>query len=299
MNGVGFQWTLAPYQWEGCPSGRDMYLGATAVSFVEPHPLHPHDASQSRAKHLRFRLGRKDRRKCLFNDSEPCLAGGSFAMNFGKRARDVLQPGEYTLKTNEGVIRVVAFNTRWECLRKWQDATMAEEETQRGATDVNVHRNSKGAQDVIAKTPIDHLRWGIAQTNDPQTCQAWINQRQAKEDIYTYESDHAVVFIDAPWMQFVVEVDQNKVATDANCEYAGMNVYVTEMDEDLLRGGYAGLFGGISMAEVGMDAGPAEVGSAVRTARALRRRDGEEYVVDGPFPNDGEGNMDEKKSVNA
>ena len=110
-----FQWNAAPYRWSMCPDGEDKFLGRAGFAFHEPHPQHP-DPSRTVSKYLQFQVLRRDERECLWNYSKTCLAGGSFAMKFGKTARDILHPGDYKLKTSDGgVIRIVAYNTNRDC----------------------------------------------------------------------------------------------------------------------------------------------------------------------------------------
>jgi len=98
-----------------CPDGEDKFLGRAGFAFHEPHPQHP-DPSRTVSKYLQFQVLRRDERECLWNYSKTCLAGGSFAMKFGKTARDILHPGDYKLKTSDGgVIRIVAYNTNRDC----------------------------------------------------------------------------------------------------------------------------------------------------------------------------------------
>ena len=41
-------------------------------------------------------------------------------MKFGKTAHNMRHPGEYKLKTNDGPIRILAYNTNRACSRTWQ-----------------------------------------------------------------------------------------------------------------------------------------------------------------------------------
>jgi len=118
------QWNMSPHRWNTCPNGSNIYLGDTGFSF---HELRNNDDSEERiSKHLRFSVARKDSRECTWNYSKSCLAGGSFVMNLGKTAPDMLYPGDYKLKTldeDNGPIRIVAYNTDRACMIRTHDAT--------------------------------------------------------------------------------------------------------------------------------------------------------------------------------
>mmetsp|Transcript_16217 Transcript_16217/g.34242 ORF Transcript_16217/g.34242 Transcript_16217/m.34242 type:complete len:460 (+) Transcript_16217:215-1594(+) len=261
-----FQWNMAPLRWNHCQPGNDVFLGDTGFSF---HELDPNDNTQVISKFLRFRVLRKDERECLWNHSRSCLAGGSLVMNFGKTAMDMLYPGNYSLKTNDGVIRIVAYNTVRACSRKQFVPTEDGEQTTR-------RLKGTGAS---SPEPLDYLRQAIPSTLDPVLCETWIQERESKGDLFSFNSDYATVHIDTPWMQIVIQVYQSKVL-DETCDFASMNVLITDVSPELLEDNFGGMLG--------------DERQTRRDSRALNRRlkrrgyqvshkENNIHEVDGPF----------------
>lgn len=259
-----FQWNMSPIRWKNCPLDANTFLGDSGFTFHVPHPKDPSNSAKMVAKHLRFRVERRDARECQWNYSEACLAGGSLIMNFGKAAKDMLRPGDYSLRTSDGVIRIVAYNTNRDCSR----------EITRRPQDVT------RMTDVGGNMPMDYLRQGIASTVNPQGCNAWIQERDARGDLFSYNSDLSTVHIDTPWMQIIIQVRQNKVATKDTCIYANMNVWVANVAPGILGDDVSGLLGGDHNPLSTMADGPL---SSSLHHRTLSHVDAEKHVVDGPF----------------
>mmetsp|Transcript_2444 Transcript_2444/g.3734 ORF Transcript_2444/g.3734 Transcript_2444/m.3734 type:complete len:418 (+) Transcript_2444:65-1318(+) len=256
-----FEWNMSPIRWKNCPEDGNTFLGDSGFTFHVPHPKDP---AKMIAKQLRFRVERRDARDCVWNYSESCLAGGNFVMNFGKSAKDMFRPGDYSLMTSDGVIRIVAYNTNRDCSR----------EITRRPQDVT------RAMDVGEKVPMDYVRQGIESTMDPQGCNAWIQKRDMKDDLFSYNSDLATVHIDTPWMQIIIQTRSNKVATKDTCIYANMNVWVANVAPGILGDDVSGLLGGDHDPLSTMAEGP--LSSSLRH-RTLSYMDAEKHIVDGPF----------------
>mmetsp|Transcript_26163 Transcript_26163/g.42542 ORF Transcript_26163/g.42542 Transcript_26163/m.42542 type:complete len:233 (-) Transcript_26163:37-735(-) len=212
------------------------------------------------SKYLRFRVERSDERECLWNSARACLAGGNFIMNFGKKARNILYPGDYSVATSDGAIRIVAYNTNRDCSRRMADSP----------------RNVTAAPRATEKAPIDYLRQGKSLTENPRKCKAWIKERMLEDDLFTFNSDFSTVHIDTPWMQITIQVSQKKVATEDTCVHAIMNIWITNMIPELLEDQFGGVLGEhhhltyFSYAPKMM-------------SRDLKHEDVEEHIVTGPF----------------
>lgn len=244
------QWNAAAYHWNKCPPGEDTYLGNTGFTF--------RDGMLSK-KHLRFRILRRDQRDCMWNFSKSCLGGGGFVMNFGKTAKDMLYPGDYKLKTSHGgAIRIVAYNTNRACSMKM-------------SPDGSSPRLSPD------KAPLDFLRHVRQYASDPKACETWINKREEKGDLFSFNSDLATVYVDTPWASIIVQVRQNKVKEKGFCAFAAMNVWVTNLNHSLVAGE---VFSGVLGEE---NHSPSSSGSPIMTVRKLYHGDTEQYEVKGPF----------------
>jgi len=265
------QWNMAPYRWPSCPGGSDMYLGDTGFSFADNSGKSSSSALGSiintfnnSNKQLRFRITRRDERECTWNYSRACLAGGSFVMNLGPTARDMFYPGDYSIKTNgDGEIRVVAYNTNKYCMRRTVNAGK-EEEVEANANASSPRVNPK------KKTPIDYLRDTVSTAMHPRECEAWIDKRERKDDLFSVNSDVSTVHVDTPYMQITIQVRQNKVATKKTCVYAGMNVWITNISPMLLEDTFHGV----------LEVNPADPSHAHRT---LSYSSVEKHEVEGPF----------------
>ncbi|KAL7542865.1 hypothetical protein ACHAXR_012152 [Thalassiosira sp. AJA248-18] len=249
-----FQWNMVPYRWDSCPDKENMFVGNTGFTFHEPHPKDP---TKMKSWHLQFRLNRGASRECLFNGSGACLGGGSFIMTFAQQGKDMLYPGDYSLKTSGGMIRIVAYNINRDCIRKRYDSSESGEQTDRSNTDAAtaLDGNSPSSSVLPEKRPIDYLHQAKSITMNPEGCDAWIKERELRDDLFSYDSDLSTVHIDTPWMKIVIEAQQNKVAEEDSCVFAGMNTWITDVNP-ALKGELSG---------------------------ALSYQESEAHEVDGPF----------------
>ena len=194
---------------------------------------------------------------------------------------DMYNPGVY----NVGSIHLVAHNTIRDCSRRWYDLGSMDQSTLQGIGQQQMMQQSDGtATDtphLEKKTPFDYLRQGLHLTTNPQRCEAWINERELKNDLFKFNSDQVTVHISTPYMHLNIDVRQNKVPTDTECNYASMKVWITDInDEMLLQELREGRVGGIlGVQGQGQEApqGPQEV------PIVMDRISIEAYQVDGPF----------------
>ena len=148
-------------------------------------------------------------------------------MNLSKptpRMRDLRKPGEYKLKTNEGPIRIIAYNTNTACSRKWQEDSTVRQEY---FNNLSLAKNSTSA------SPLDLIRQSKSSAIDPERCERFIKERESNNDLFLFNSDIAVVHIDTPWMQISVQVRQNKIPTESTCRFAKMNIWINSVDPDI------------------------------------------------------------------
>jgi len=248
-----------------------MFLGDVGFTFRQPPNKSKPNANKSKPKSLRFRVLRRDERTCLWNNSGACLAGGSFVMNFGRTATDVLRPGDYSLKVDGGAIRIVAYNTNRAC-------SLA-----RGRDDLSASGSgggvASGAPPPETKSPVDYLREAVPYAVDLEGCEAWTAERERKDDLFSYNSDLSTVNVDTPWMRIALQVRQNKVPTEEECAYASMSVWIADVSPDLAEDEFDGILGGDPN---GSTTSSASAGTT-RKGRALRRREIAMHQVDGPF----------------
>ena len=272
-----FIWNMAPYKYDNCPSGSNMFNLNNGFTFLHPDPKNP---SKTKKQYLNFKLNRRDSRQCLFNGSETCLGGGNFILNLGMTTPDMYNPGVY----NVGSIHLVAHNTIRDCSRRWYDLD-TESIVQGVGQQMNQQDQASSTFDtphLEKKTPFDYLRQGLHLTTNPQRCEAWINERELKNDLFKFNSDQVTVHISTPYMHLNIDVRQNKVPTDEECNYATMKVWITDInDEMLLQELREGRVGGILGAQGQGQGGPQEVLQEMPIV--MDTVSIEAYQVDGPF----------------
>ena len=59
-----FHWNMAPYRFDTCPSGQNMFNIRNGFTFKEEDPKIP---GRMKTRYLSFQMDRRDARKCLFN----------------------------------------------------------------------------------------------------------------------------------------------------------------------------------------------------------------------------------------
>ena len=213
-----FHWNLAPYRFDGCPEGANMFNLKNGFIFHESDPKNP---GTIKSRYLKFRVQRRNDRRCEFNGSEICLGGGNLIMNFGMNAPEMYAPGSF----NVGRIRIVAHNTIGDCARTWYDPA-----------DSSSMLQTQGSRNIILeKAPIDYLKQNVAVATNPERCEAWIKEREVRNDLFHFNSDQSTIHIDTPWMQITIDVRQNKVPTADTCSYAKMKVWISDINPSLLK----------------------------------------------------------------
>jgi hypothetical protein len=113
---------------------------------------------------------------------------------------------------------------------------------------------------------------------DEEGCRAWIKDREAKGDLFAFNSDLSTVHVDTPWMKIVVQVRQNKVTTEEMCVFASMNVWVTNLSPGVLEDEFDGVLGEKHYLEL-----QPSTESTTAGIRALSRNEVELHEVKGPF----------------
>jgi len=267
-----FIWNMAPYKYDNCPLGSNMFNLNNGFTFHHPDVKNP---SKTKKQYLNFKLNRRDSRQCLFNGSETCLGGGNFILNLGMTTPDMYNPGVY----NVGSIHLVTHNTIRDCSRRWYDLGTTESTVQQQM----MQQGGGTAPHLKKKTPFDYLRQGLHLTTNPQRCEAWINEREAKNDLFKFNSDQVTVHISTPYMHLNIDVRQNKVPTDTECNYVTMKVWITDINDEILwqelrEGRVGGILGVQGQGqEVPQDPSPQEM------PIVMDRVSIESYRVDGPF----------------
>lgn len=270
-----FTWNMTPYKYDNCPLGNNMFNLNNGFTFHHPDPK----TQKLKKQYLNFKLNRRDSRQCLFNGSETCLGGGNFILNLGMTTPDMYAPGVY----NVGSIHLVAHNTIRDCSRRWYD--LGTESTVQGHVGQQpmMQQGDDGttAPHLEKKTPFDYLRQGLHLTTNPQRCEAWINEREANNDLFKFNSDQVTVHISTPYMHINIDVRQNKVPTDEECNYATMKVWITDInDEMLLQELREGRVGGILGVQGHGPQGPSPQDAMPIVMDTMPI---ESYQVDGPF----------------
>ena len=59
-----FNWNMAPYKYDNCPLGNNMFNMNNGFTFLHPDVKNP---NKLKKQYLNFKLNRRDSRQCLFN----------------------------------------------------------------------------------------------------------------------------------------------------------------------------------------------------------------------------------------
>ena len=268
-------WNMSPYKYDNCAEGENMFNMNNGFTFHSTddddddgddgqedegdvtttmrkktsswNVLKRKNTKKSKTQYLQFRLNRRDVRSCLFNGSKTCLSGGNFIMNLGKTAPDMYHPGSYNIgKVEKEMIKVTAYNTIRDCSSNGSndgnanDAasyTQVERRSVMTADDEQQQQSSSNE-----KHPIDYLKQDLAFATNPSNCQEWITEREQHQDIFHFNSDQSTIHVDTPSIYIRIDVRQNKVPTDEECNYANMNVWITTATTEMVPLG--GILGG-------------------------------------------------------
>lgn len=123
------------------------------------------------------------------------LGGGSLIIKLG--SQDIVAPGDYTLKTAKGDIRVVAHNPYSACSRKWYDFDHNPYPSARGEDHPAGGRRRLSllapTSSESKKEPIEFLLENRESWISSAECANWVQGRKDNEDLFRQVGDWSTI----------------------------------------------------------------------------------------------------------
>ena len=263
------------------------FLTGSSIALLDPNPTSANGAVQS-SDNIFVSVQQQD---TFANTDVAALGGGNLIIKLGDL--DIVFPGDYTLRTAKGDIRVVAHNTIAACSRKWYDYDHKPYAASvHGEDSPAIRRRRLSLQQV--KQPIDYLLDNKEAWIDSAECTKWVEERKNNNDLFqqlgdgpsVYDDlfqqlgDWSTIYIETPLITYQMELRQNKVDNDESCAYASLDTYITEMSPELEAEDFRGILGETKVKKFDF-----KEGATIMLDRsiALEYSNDEAYEVDGPF----------------
>ena len=190
-----------------------------------------------------------------------CLGNGSLELVIDDKK--YLYPGDYHFKDGTG--RVVAFNTFYECSRKWYDFDMTP------ARDTSVLRGRRRlSNDYPGVYDVVH---GLGDTMiNKDVCDQWLTERKEKNDLFHQAGAWSTIIVKTDHISFHVEYKQETKRCDAHT----VDVWISSVSPDLYDEDWEGV--------IGETKDPANHGDEkVDRSEFLKYPEDEAYEVRSPF----------------
>ena len=189
-----------------------------------------------------------------------CLANGSLELTIdGKK---FLYPGDYQFQDGTG--RVIAFNTYYECSRKWYDFDITPVEDRHNRRSLRRLSTFPGVFDVVK---------GLEDTMvDKDVCDQWIAERQERNDLFQQPGEWSTIIVKTDRVALHIEYKQEHHRCDAHT----VDVWISSISPELYDEDWEGV--------IGETKDPSNHGEEkVERSEFLKFPDDESYEVTSPF----------------
>lgn len=257
VSAPSFQWNMRIQEYEECPAESNKFVSGVGFSLFKKGQFGRQISHQIVVNVVNEHMVQTG----CGTEATNCLGNGSLELIIdGKK---FVYPGDYQFKDGSG--RVIAFNTYYECARKWYDfdITPAEQDQE---TSLRAHRKLNSFPGVF-----DVVR-GLEDTMvDKQACDEWIEDRQKKNDLFHQAGEWSTIIVKTDRISFHVEYKQEH----KRCSAHTVDVWIASVSPDLYDEDWEGV--------IGETKDPANHGGEkVERTEFLKFPDDESYEVTGP-----------------
>ena len=227
VSSKSFQWNMKINEYDNCPADSNKFVGGVGFTLFK-----------------NGKKGRKPAHKIAVNvvnefgvqtgcgtDSTNCLANGSLELIIDDKK--FVYPGDYQFKDGTG--RVVAFNTYYECSRKWYDFDITPvEEEEAGNNNLRANRRLAtfpGVFDVVRDLENTMV--------DKDVCDQWITERQTHNDLFKQAGEWSTIIVKTDDISFHIEYKQEHKRCDAHT----VDVWIASVSPDLYDEDWEGVIG--------------------------------------------------------
>ena len=223
VSSKSFQWNMKISEYADCPADSNKFVSGVGFTVFkktkngERAPMHKIAVNVVNEFGVQTGCG---------TESTNCLANGSVELIIDDKK--FVYPGDYQFKDGTG--RVVAFNTYYECSRKWYDfdITPASDRRSRKLRRLN---SFPGVFDVVRKLEDTMVDKGV--------CDAWITERQKQNDLFKQAGEWSTIIVKTEQIAFHIEYKQEHKRCDAHT----VDVWISSVSPDLYDEDWEGVIG--------------------------------------------------------
>jgi len=256
------QWNLKINNYELCPDSSDSFVSGAGFNFFE-NGTSVKKIEISVANPYHVDVG------CGDSEVQNCLGAGSLELIIDGVKHIV--GGDYV--TEDKHARITAFNTFYQCSRKWYDFDVRPE----SSTSTNGLRSKTNQRRLSTSPSVIDIISGLKKTMiDPEECQKWISDRQQYGDLFLQAGHYSTVIVATDDITFHLEYKQE----NERCNAHSIDVWISSVDSKLLAEQWEGIIGETK----NVNYVPTREGNImVDRMEALKFVKDEEYEVDSPY----------------
>ena len=259
VSSKSFQWNMKINEYDNCPADSNKFVSGVGFTLFKKNPL---TGSRVPAHQIAVNVVNEwGTSTGCGTEATNCLGNGSLELVID--GSKYVYPGDYQLKDGTG--RVVAFNTFYECSRKWYDFDITPvEENPKSSRSLRRLSTFPGVFDVVRDLENTMVNKDV--------CDEWIAERQAKNDLFHQAGAWSTIIVKTEDISFHIEYKQETKRCDAHT----VDVWISSVSPDLYDEEWEGV--------IGETKDPANhPGEKVERSEFLKFPKDEQYEVVSPF----------------
>lgn len=213
-----FQWNMKVSQFEGCPTGSDAFCSGAAFTFFDSKKRKTRmiEINVVNEHHVDIGCGAA---------AKSCLGDGSLEILIdGKK---IGSGGDFTFEDGTG--RVLAFNTFYQCSRKWFDFDITP-----------VPKFLRHSRRLAALPGVFDVVSDLQDTMvNKEVCNQWIEERKRLGDLFEQAGRWSTVIVKTEDVQFHIEYKQE----NQRCNAHSLDVWISKVSATMLDETWEGIIG--------------------------------------------------------
>jgi hypothetical protein len=255
-----FQWNMKISQFADCPAKSDTFCSGAGFTFFDSKKQKTQTVEVNVVNEHSVNVG------CGGNNTN-CLGAGSLEIILD--GTKMTAGGDYKFKDGTG--RILAYNTFYQCARKWYDfeevdvpGLKQEKTSLRQDRSLAVALKNPGVFDVM-----DDLKDTMI---DEAVCEKWIGERKKLGDLFQQGGRYSTIIIQTETVTFHVEYKQE----NERCNAHSINVWMSSVSPNLWSEPWEGVIGETKD-------GAVEKKDIYSRDEVLKFANDEDYEVKSPF----------------